>query len=115
MRETHEAEFKAALARHADELEDTARKAKAALLEVTERAAEQVEAARNDAAGQSRGGGKNSKTDRFPPSGSAADAVARARRAVTDDAHWLANELECVKKAYALAGGRRPEHGGPRG
>ena len=31
------------------------------------------------------------------------DAVARARRAVTDDAHWLANELECVKKAYALA------------
>ena len=103
MRQTHEAEFKAALARHADELEDTARKAKAALLEVTERAVEQVEAARNDAAADRAAAVEKLEKRIDSLVGERDDAVARARRAVTDDAHWLANELECIKKAYALA------------
>ena len=99
MRATHEAQFEAALATHAKELDRTVQYAKTALAEVSERAATRVTSARNESDADRAALVKNIE-ERVESLTDERDAF--KARAVTDDAYWLANELESVKKAYAL-------------
>ena len=99
MRATHEAQFEAALATHAKELDRTVQYAKTALAEVSERAATRVASAR-DESDADRAALVKKIEERVESLTDERDAF--KARAVTDDAYWLANELESVKKAYAL-------------
>ena len=99
MRATHEAQFEAALATHAKELDRTVQYAKTALAEVSERAATRVASARDESDGD-RAALVKKIEERVESLTDERDAF--KARAVTDDAYWLANELESVKQAYAL-------------
>ena len=99
MRATHEAQFEAALATHAKELDRTVQYAKTALAEVSERAATRVASAR-DESDADRAALVKKIEERVESLTDERDAF--KARAVTDDAYWLANELESVKQAYAI-------------
>lgn len=99
MRATHEAQFEAALATHAKELDRTVQCAKTALVEVSERAATRVASAR-DESDADRAALVKKIEERVESLTDERDAF--KARAVTDDAYWLANELESVKQAYAI-------------
>lgn len=99
MRATHEAQFEAALATHAKELDRTVQYAKTALVEVSERAATRVASAR-DESDADRAALVKKIEERVESLTDERDAF--KARAVTDDAYWLANELESVKQAYAI-------------